>query len=143
MTRLARRFAGTLSTLVFALGVAGCGDSAPPMGDVEGAVTVDGSPVPQGTVTFTPADGVRPAAACDLKDGKYAVRVGVGPCKVQVRMLKKVGEKKAYGNEPNSPVVPIYEEGLAAEFNDKSTLTYDVAAGKATKNWEAKSRVKK
>ena len=33
----------------------------------------------------------------EIKGGRYAVRVGVGPCKVQVRMLKKVGEKKAYG----------------------------------------------
>ncbi len=143
MTRPCRCLAKMASTFVLALAVAGCGDPAPPMGDVEGAVTADGSPVLLGTVTFTPADGVRPAAACDIKDGKYAVRVGVGPCKVQVRMLKKVGEKKAYGNEPNSPVVPIYEEGLAAEFNDKSTLTYEVAAGKATKNWEAKTRAKK
>ena len=143
MTRPRRRLAGMASTFLFARALAGCGDSAPPVGDVEGTVTADGSPVPLGTITFTPADGVRPAMASDIKDGKYAVRVGVGPCKVQMRMFKKVGEKKAYGNEANSPVVPILEEGLAAEFNDKSTLTYEVAAGRATKNWEAKARVKK
>ena len=148
MTRPSRRPASLVLALALAVTALGCGGGCgggggPPMGSVEGAVSVDGSPAAAGTVTFTPTDGVRAAASVEIKGGKYALSAPVGPCKVQVSVLKKVGEKKAYGNDPNSPVVPIYEEGVAAEFNDKSTLTYDVAAGKATKDWETKSRVKK
>ena len=142
MTRSRRLLAGMAFTLMLVLTVLGCGESGPPMGDVEGTVTIDGAPAAMGSVTFTPTDGVRPSGAGDIKDGKYALKVAVGPCKVQLRVLKKVGEKKAY-NTPESPLVPIYDDALGAEFHDKSTLTFDVAAGKATKNWETKSRVKK
>ncbi len=144
MTCSRRSFPATALALVLALVAPGCGGGGgPPMGDVEGTVTVDGTPAAAGTVTFTPADGVRPAAAAEFKDGKYALRAPVGLCNVQLTMLKKVGEKKAYGNDPNSPTVPVYEDALGPEYNVATKLTHDVTAGKSTKNWEAKSRVKK
>jgi len=143
MTRPRRRPAGLAFALSLCLVAFGCKDAGPPMGDVEGTVTVDGAPASGGAITFTPADGVRPAAASPIADGKYALRVPVGACKVTLSVLKKVGEKKAYGNDPNSPSVPVYEDALGPEYNTASKLTHDVAAGKAIKNWEAKSRAKK
>jgi len=143
MTRSSRRPAGLALALALTVAAFGCGGGGPPMGDVEGTVTIDDSPAAAGTVTFTPADGVRPSAAGEIKDGRYAVKAPVGACKVQLSVLKKIGEKKAYGNDPKSPSVPVYEDALGPEYNSASKLTHDVTAGKSTKNWEAKSRPKK
>lgn len=137
-----RRLAGMALTFLLSVVVLGC-DSGPPMGDVEGVVTVDGAPAAAGAITFTPTDGQRAPAGGEIKDGKYAVRVAVGPCKVELRVPKKIGEKKLYGNDPNSPTAPEFEESLPEKYNDNTDLKHDVAAGKTTKNWEAKSRYAK
>ena len=137
-----RRLAGMALTFLLSVVVLGC-DSGPPMGDVEGVVTVDGAPAAAGAITFTPTDGRRAPAGGEIKDGKYAVRVAVGPCKVELRVPKKIGEKKLYGNDPNSPTAPEFEESLPEKYNDNTDLKHDVAAGKTTKNWEAKSRYAK
>ena len=137
-----RRLAGMALTFLLSVVVLGC-DSGPPMGDVEGVVTVDGTPAAAGAITFTPTDGQRAPAGGEIKNGKYAVRVAVGPCKVELRVPKKIGEKKLYGNDPNSPTAPEFEESLPEKYNDNTDLKHDVAAGKTTKNWEAKSRYAK
>jgi len=141
-TPSARRPIGMALTLLLSAAVLGC-DSGPPMGDIEGVVTVDGTPAAAGAVTFTPADGKLAPAGGEIKDGKYAVRVAVGPCKVELRVPKKIGEKKLYGNDANSPTAPVFEESLPAKYNDKTDQTHDVKPGKATKDWDTKSRYAK
>ena len=138
----ARKLTGMALTFVLAAAVLGC-DSGPPMGDVEGVVTVDGAPAAMGAITFTPTDGQRAPAGCEIKDGKYAVRVAVGPCKVELRVPKKIGEKKLYGNDPHSTSAPVFEESLPGKYNDTTDQKHDVTAGRTTKNWDAKSRYAK
>ena len=49
---------GAKQTCVILLAVAGCGDKVPyPHATVTGVVTIDGQPVPQGYVTFSPMSG--------------------------------------------------------------------------------------
>lgn len=65
---------------VFALSVplaAGCGGK----GKVSGTVTLDGQPLPAGTITFVPSTG--PGAAGKIEDGNYSV-TGVPVGKVAV-----------------------------------------------------------
>ena len=118
--------------------ILGCSNE-PPMGDVEGMVTVDGKPAVMGAINFTPADGSLSPAGAEIKDGKYKLRVAVGNSKVEIRVPKKIGEKKLY-NDPNSPVAPVFDETLPASANDASELKFDVKSGKNEKIWEMKSK---
>ena len=47
----------------------GCGDSN--LGEVNGTVTLDGTPLPDATLVFTPLAGGRPAAGKTDSEGKY------------------------------------------------------------------------
>jgi len=127
--------------LALAIGLVGCSDG-PPMGDVSGSVTVDGAPSPDGYITFTPTDGTKTPQGSDIKGGKYSIRVALGESKVEIRIPKKIGEKKLY-DTPDSPVAPVFEETLPDKFHDKTELTFDVKAGANEKNWDVTSKAKK
>jgi len=49
-----------------------CGPAGPEMGRVNGVVTLDGTPVPEGTVQFWPKDG-RPARGSITEDGSFVM----------------------------------------------------------------------
>lgn len=135
-----RRLTGA-ALLAALLALAGC-SSAPPEGDVSGTITIDGQPSPEGTyITFTPSDGIRSPQGAEVKEGKYAIRVPVGATRVAVRAAKKVSERKAY-DAPNSPMVPKMLDILPKKYNEETTLTYDVVAGKQEKSWELSTKGK-
>lgn len=54
------------------LAIPGCGGDSFPLSTVEGSITVDGEPVPEGTVSFTPLEGEagKPISA-DIRNGRY------------------------------------------------------------------------
>ncbi|WP_171190037.1 hypothetical protein, partial [Alienimonas chondri] len=60
---------------------AGCGGSdRPEQVAVSGAVTVDGAPLPAGTITFVPVENTPgPKASAAIVAGRYAVPAAVGP----------------------------------------------------------------
>jgi hypothetical protein len=69
----------------------GCGPSLPPLGDVFGTVTFNGTPAANVTVTFTPVGGGRAASAVTDESGGYtliyspsATGAVVGECEVTV-----------------------------------------------------------
>lgn len=104
----------------------GCAPAGPVVAQLSGTVTLDKTPVATGTIVFVPADGIGPAGGGPIKDGQYSASVQPGPKTVQIRAPKKVGEKKAYANDPNSPVIEITEESIPAKYNVKSELKYTV-----------------
>ncbi len=61
---------------------AGCGggDGRPPQVPVAGTVTVDGAPLPAGTVVFVPIEGTPgPRVSGAIAAGEYAIPAAVGP----------------------------------------------------------------
>lgn len=107
---------------------AGCARTDPNRGEVRGMVTVDGQPAASGAVTFSPIDGVGQASGGKIVNGQYTVNASVGASKVAIRVPKIVGERKLY-DTADSPVRPIMEESLPAEYNEHTTLTFDVKPG--------------
>ena len=100
----------TLFAVGLAAGPAAAAD--PELGTVEGTVTFNGKPVPDGTITFHLPDGQFVGAK--IKDGKYRVdRVPAGTAKVTVQSKK----------------FPI-----PAKFTDeeRALLAVEVKAGKGT-----------
>lgn len=76
---------GAKRICVILLAVAGCGDKVPyPHATVTGMVTVDGQPVPQGYVTFSPMSGGQgPVTGGKIWQGSYRCeQVAAGQSKV-------------------------------------------------------------
>lgn len=115
--------------LATCLGIAGCGGSdLPPLGDVEGTVTMDGQPLPNVTVQFHSNAGGRPGSGVTDKDGKFkltyldgATGSKVGPSKVEITTFWPDGEPG-----------PGQKETVPEKYNSKSTLSADVKPGKNT-----------
>jgi hypothetical protein len=100
----------SLLPIFLALVAGGC---AKPVSTISGAVTLDGKPLEQGTITFHPADGKGTASSTEIADGRYSLdNVPAGPKIVEVsatqtanfprsneEMAKQFAEAKAKGKK--------------------------------------------
>lgn len=128
--RLAVVLGGMLALFV------GCNDG-PPTGEVSGLVTVNGAiPANGSSITFIPLDGKAPSAGNTLKEGKYSVKVPVGTAKVELRVPRPVARRKDGAKDGPGPGGDLIEESLPAEYNNNTTLRFDVQPGKQEKNWD-------
>jgi hypothetical protein len=121
--------------LVLLLALVGCGGEQM----VTGTVNVDGKPLPEGSITFTPVDGKTSTAGGFIKNGGYSVKVPVGVMRVSINAPKVVGKKKLY-NTPDSPLRDVTAEALPAKYNEKSELKLDVKSGNTQKDFELQSK---
>jgi hypothetical protein len=124
---------------VVVLILAGCGQA---MSEVSGKVTVDGTPIDEGTISFYPADKKSQPAGGKIKDGMYSVQVPRGAMKVVISKPKVTGHKKLYPDDPKSKEYPVTKEDLPPKYSDreKTELKLDVTGGSQEKNWELSSK---
>jgi hypothetical protein len=121
--------------------LAGCGDKKPKTAVVQGKVTYNGKPVPNGTINFIPADG--PAATGEIgPDGSYRLTTHkkgdgavLGTHKVVIVAMQNVEVGEAFTPLP-PPIVPIKYTSLSttdltAEVKDQeNTINFDLKDGK-------------
>jgi hypothetical protein len=114
------------ATLALLLAAAsGCGH---PEAKVTGRVTLDGEPVQDGTILFTPKDGKGQAASGEIKGGQFtATKVTPGVNKVQINGKKSKGKIKPYKDSDTE--IEEFEELIPAEYNLNSTLEVEIKAG--------------
>lgn len=117
----------------------GCSGQDPNRGQITGLVEVDGQPAAEGAISFYPIDGNSAGSGGDIINGRYTVNANIGPSKVSINVPKVVGQRKVY-DTPDSPMVPITEEALPPQYNDKTTLTHDVQPGPNEKNFSLKTK---
>ncbi|HZZ79894.1 MAG TPA: hypothetical protein VFE62_15350 [Gemmataceae bacterium] len=104
----------------------GCG---PATYEIKGQVKLDGTPIPDGYISFSP-DGDRGASGgATITNGSYHARVTAGKAKVQITASKMTplpeGETNMYGkNEEMRSYVP-------AKYNSNTVLTANIT-GSAT-----------
>ena len=122
--------------LALLITLTGCAD--PNVGQVSGAIIVDGSPAKTGSISFIPVDGRSTTAGAVIENGRYQATVRVGDKRIEIRVPRVVGEQKIY-DTPDSPIQQVMEESLPAKFNDESELIYKVLSGRATKDFELSS----
>ena len=124
-------------SLVVALAVVtlplfGCGqDIDPRRAAVRGSITLDGEPVPDGSISFYPAPGNKGVAAGgDLSDGAYTISRAKGPMvgqnRVVIRSPYATGKTITIGRQR----IVEHLDRIPTKYNRHSTLEVDVQAGK-------------
>lgn len=115
---------GMLACFVLVLAGSGCGGGKSDKIQIHGKVTLDGDAVPNGMISFIPADGNGATAGGVIKDGEYTAEVPPGSMKVIIRASKVVGQKLAY-NVPGGggPKVDITKEMIPSEYTEPNTTT--------------------
>jgi hypothetical protein len=109
--------------------LSGCGNNER---TVRGRVTYDGKPVEQGIIVFEPPAGAGQTAAGEIKDGCYEFKsaaVVAGSNLIRIRGFRKTG-KQVSAMPASRGMVDEIVQFIPAQFNDRSTLTADVEAGK-------------
>lgn len=106
---------------LFATGlfIAGCGDGLVP---VRGTVTLDGSPLADGTIIFEAVDGRSTPVSSPVKAGAYELRIAPGAKKVRVN-ASKVG----FVDPVMKTAMP--ESAIPRRYNTETTLTAEVRPG--------------
>jgi hypothetical protein len=122
------------------LALGGC-DRGPPSGAVNGEVTLDGQPVKNGRILFTPIDRQTQPAGGTISDGKFTVSdVPVAKMRVEINGNKVIGKRRVYEDSPNSPIVEEVAELVPRKYNINSELTLDVKEGSQTVQYDLKSK---
>jgi hypothetical protein len=126
--------------LTIALAIAllsGCAE--PTTGVVTGSITVDGTPAKMGAIAFFPVDGKSSTAGAEIIDGQYTATVPLGTAKVEIRVSRKIGQKKLY-DTPDSPMKDVLAEMLPPKYNDASELTLEVQPGENRKDYDLSTK---
>jgi hypothetical protein len=118
--------------------IAGC-STGPAVGTVNGEVTLDGQPVKDGRVLFTPLDGKGGTGGAVIVDGKFKAEVPVAKMKVEINGNKVIGKRKAY-DTPESPLMDEVAEIIPPKYNFNSELSLDVKRGSQDVKYELKSK---
>ncbi|MFH5805677.1 hypothetical protein [Alienimonas sp. DA493] len=128
-----------LAAALAAVLAAGCGGSErPPQVAVRGTVTVDGAPLPAGTVTFVPVDGAPgPRASGAITAGEFALPAAAGPAPGvhRVEIVAADPDRPAADAELSPAELAQLRTArsprlkpLPAEYNARSTLRRELTA---------------
>ncbi|GAB4136480.1 carboxypeptidase-like regulatory domain-containing protein [Thermopirellula anaerolimosa] len=126
----------------------GC-QKGPKTGTVEGVVTMDGQPLANVLVTFTPVEGGMASTGTTDDSGKYSLvypggkGAVVGKHKVSVRTLPKAqaaaevssddpSYEAAYSGGAQSPNTTASAEPIPPKYNVQTELEFEVKSGRNT-----------
>jgi hypothetical protein len=144
-TRLS--FLVPLCAVVLLSFVSGCGSGAPtedgpPRIPVSGKVSLDGTPIDGGMITFVPKDqNFRPTGG-PIENGEYSVPRekggNAGSYLVQITWPRPTGKKV---NDPDTgEMVDVMQESVPKTYNTASTLEVTLSEDNNVHNFELKSK---
>ena len=114
---------------------AGCGSSdGLDRQAVSGTITLDGSPLPTGTIRLDPtSQNAGTQLSAMISNGKYSLSKAEGPVpgtyKVQISSTEDPKFALPAGKTPGEAPVPVAKEKVPDKFNVNSSLTMTVKAG--------------
>lgn len=121
---------------------AGCGESDVSREAVSGTVTLDGKPLPQGSILFTPL-GEGPSAGGEIVDGRYTLpqHLGAGPGKYRVEL----NSWRPTGRITHDEATGMDDEHLISiipkRYNQRSELEVEIQSdGKNSFDFELESK---
>jgi hypothetical protein len=118
---------------------AGC-DQPASEGQVQGSVTLDGKPVDNGIIRFTPLEGQVGTAGGVIENGRFTSTVPVARHRVEISATKLSGEASAEGRHSISAGDYTATELIPDKYNTNSELTLDVKSGLNEPRFDLKSR---
>ena len=125
--------------------LSGCGRGPADRGAIGGAVKLDGKPLEQGSILFTPIEGTHGSVAGGkIENGRYEFSAKLGPAigrnRVEIRAMRKTGKMvpKAFGRP--GEMVPEQVEAIPPRFNSESKLTVEIKPGDNTADFDLSSR---
>lgn len=131
------RLTAVLFPLLSIVGSGGCADpnasgDALPRVAVSGSVTLDGKPLPAGSIQFVPKSaeaGKGVTATGEIQEGKFAIERTQGPAPgdYQVSISSRHGFVISPTEQPG-PRPKEEAEKIPERYNTKTTLTKDVSA---------------
>jgi hypothetical protein len=136
------RSIGPALFLTLALPLAGCSDSAP-YGEVEGEVALDGKPLAEGVVRFTPVNGNAGTASALIENGRFAekkVPVALHRVEISSPVLPKGVKSQKEMKRGTVDEGAALEELIPRRYNSDSTLTADIKSGKNSLKFELTSK---
>ncbi len=119
---MAHRHVWLLTGLLAAM-IVGCGGSGPATVSVSGSVTVDGEPVPEGTIYFRDQDGGNSYAG-KIRDGQYEAKVTPGGKTVEIIGYREVPGKVREDNPGEK--TPVRQMYIPKQYNRESTLQLEL-----------------
>jgi hypothetical protein len=119
--------------------LAGC-DQRASEGQVQGTVTLDGKPVDNGIIRFSPLEGQVGTAGGVIENGRFTSTVPVAKHRVEISATKISGEAPAAGRHSPSAGDYIATELIPDKYNTNSELTLDVSSGLNEPHFDLKSR---
>jgi hypothetical protein len=119
--------------LLVCVGWMACGCGGSPRAAVRGMVTIDGAPLPEGSIDFIPVDAhAAQTAGAKISQGEYEIAADrglrPGEYRVQIRAVRPTGKKiwDGMGDEraPASTkrMVDQVESYVPARYNDRTEL---------------------
>ena len=119
----------------------GCSGKGVQTGTVSGTVTLDGQPLADGTINFNSLDGNTPTSGGKITNGSFSVAVPRGLQKVMISSPVVKSSRKAYENDPNSPLVNEYKESLPVKYTNpfETPLSVDVNASSVKQDFALSS----
>ncbi|MGE3777879.1 MAG: carboxypeptidase-like regulatory domain-containing protein [Pirellulaceae bacterium] len=135
MTNVFCKSAAVASVLL----LAGCGGGTPSnVGVVSGVVTLDGQPLPDAIVTFTPAGTGSVVRATTDAAGKYQLVYSPDVYGAEIGEYKVAISSYQTGDPDADPPKPKVPEKVPAKYNVKSELSAKVNAGENVLDFELK-----
>ncbi len=147
MTRIVFRvYAAPLALLLMISSLGGCGGSdapdKPKSGLVIGKITLDGAPLPNAQVSFSPESKVTSSGTTN-SDGAYELTFGANRGAVVgehvVRIVTKIPGVRQHDAQ-GQVVADTSPDRVPAKYNAESTLTATVKAGENTFNFDLLSK---
>jgi hypothetical protein len=112
------------------LATAGCSDSR--RQSIEGTVTLDAQPLPEGCIKLLPTEGTPgPTAGATIQYGRFTIDAAkgtfVGRFRVEILATRPSGRVSV--DPVTGEKVPVRVQYLPARYNAKSELTAEIATG--------------
>ena len=132
------RLPGVILVGLLGLAILGCRDpNMPDLGRVAGRVTLDGEPVANARLIFTPL-GKQPCVGKTDEDGNYEMMFDIGVPGAVVGMNKvAISTMWEEHNEQGERI--MIPETIPEKYNAMSTLEFEVTGSRQTKNWDLMS----
>ena len=141
MTGRSRCFAARCiaAACFLALGICGCGDDGPALGEVGGTVTLDGKPLPDAWVIFEPAEPGPDSVGTTDELGHYDLRYNARKTGAWVgQHTVRIGTGTVGGGDEEAG--PRKPERVAPNFNKDSSLRVEVERGENTHDFALTSK---